>query len=260
MTDYYATLGVPRTATASDIKQAFRRLASQHHPDKGGDTQKFQEIQAAYAVLGDGQKRAEYDNPRAQIHPPGGANFNFDDIFSMFGARFHPEHQQRQHVARLNIWITMYDVAQGGPRTISMSSPHGQSVAEINVPPGIEDGDAVRYARVGPMNSDIVVTFRIKPDTEWLRNGADLTKEIAVSIWDLVLGTKLQATTILNETIEVTVPANTQPGTMLRLRNYGLPVKSLPRRGDMLLKVQSTLPKIISPELLELIRNERANK
>ena len=60
MTDYYATLGVPRTANADEIKQAFRRLASQHHPDKGGDTQKFQAIQEAYATLGDEQKRAEY--------------------------------------------------------------------------------------------------------------------------------------------------------------------------------------------------------
>ena len=67
MTDHYATLGVPRTATADEIKRAFRRLASQHHPDKGGDTQKFQAIQAAYATLGDEQKRAEYDNPRPQF-------------------------------------------------------------------------------------------------------------------------------------------------------------------------------------------------
>jgi curved DNA-binding protein CbpA len=63
MTDHYATLGVAKTATADEIKRAFRKLASQHHPDKGGDTQKFQEIQAAYDTLGDTNKRAAYDNP-----------------------------------------------------------------------------------------------------------------------------------------------------------------------------------------------------
>ena len=88
MTDHYAALGVPRTATADQIKQAFRKLASTHHPDKGGDTKKFQEIQSAYAVLGDAQKRADYDNPRPQFggHPgqgPGG-QFDFNEIFNMF--------------------------------------------------------------------------------------------------------------------------------------------------------------------------------
>ena len=53
MSDHYATLGVPRTATPDEIKRAFRKLASQHHPDKGGNTQKFQDIQAAYDTLGD---------------------------------------------------------------------------------------------------------------------------------------------------------------------------------------------------------------
>jgi len=91
MTDYYAALGVPRTATADEIKKAFRRLASQHHPDKGGDTQKFQAIQQAYATLGDEHKRAEYDNPRPQFSGfqghPGGVNIN--DIFGqMFGQQF----------------------------------------------------------------------------------------------------------------------------------------------------------------------------
>ena len=84
MTDHYATLGVPRTATAADIKQAFRRLASQHHPDKGGDTAKFQAIQAAYATLGDEQKRAEYNNPRPQFGPGPGAGFNFEEFFGVF--------------------------------------------------------------------------------------------------------------------------------------------------------------------------------
>jgi curved DNA-binding protein len=87
MTDYYSTLGVPRTASADEIKRAFRKLASQHHPDKGGDTKKFQEIQAAYDTLGDDRKRAAYNSPQPQM-PAGGfhQNFNFNEIFNMFGA------------------------------------------------------------------------------------------------------------------------------------------------------------------------------
>ena len=71
MKDYYSTLGVPRTANQDDIKRAFRKLASQHHPDKGGDTQRFQEIQEAYAVLSEPAKRQDYDIRL----------YNFDDDF-----------------------------------------------------------------------------------------------------------------------------------------------------------------------------------
>lgn len=265
MTDYYATLGVSRTATASDIKQAFRRLASQHHPDKGGDTKKFQEIQAAYAVLGDEQKRAEYDNPRAQMHGGfggGGPNFNFDDIFSMFGARFgpegfhhHPQSQQRH--TRLQLWISLEDAAQGGPRMISVASPQGQNTVEIVIPAGIEDGDNVRYGGIGPGRSDIMVLFRIRPHERWQRHGRDIYTEISVSIWDLILGTDLTMTTLSGNTVEVTIPANTQPGTQLRVRGYGMPVKQSTERGDMMLRIQARLAPNISEELKEHIRRER---
>jgi molecular chaperone DnaJ len=132
MTDYYAALGVTKTATSDEIKKAFRKLASQHHPDKGGDTQKFQAIQQAYAVLGDEQKRAEYDNPRPQFSGgfhghPGGVNIN--DIFGqMFGQQFAQQHQhpRRGHV-RMTLWISLLDVATGGRRTVSLGTQSGVS-------------------------------------------------------------------------------------------------------------------------------------
>ena len=88
MPDHYAALGVAPTATPDEIKRAFRKLASKNHPDKGGDTKKFQEIQAAYDVLGDAAKRSQYDNPQPQFGGFGGgpnfnANFDFNTIFDM---------------------------------------------------------------------------------------------------------------------------------------------------------------------------------
>ena len=89
MADHYTTLGVDKSATPEDIKKAYRSLASKHHPDKGGDTAKFQEIQTAYATLSDPEKRQQYDNPnpfgtrqdggwqQASGFPPG-----FEDIFA----------------------------------------------------------------------------------------------------------------------------------------------------------------------------------
>lgn len=267
MTDYYAALGVSRTAGAAEIKQAFRKLASQHHPDKGGDTKKFQEIQAAYAVLGDEQKRAEYDNPRAQMPPPGfggsGPNFNFDDIFSMFGARFgpqgfNPHQQQQQSSIRVNLWISIDDVAHGGPRTIGIATGRGQSTVEIVVPPGIDDGDAVRYNGVGPGGTDIIAVFRVQPSTQWQRNGADVSTEIVVPVWDLILGRTQTVVTVNGRTVEVSIPAGTQPNAVLRLRGYGLPKKNaVGQSGDMMLRIQTRLPESIDQDLLDHIRRVR---
>ena len=72
MSDFYTILGVGKTATADEIKRAYRKLASQHHPDKGGDTAKFQQIEEAYRTLGDPEKRAEYDNPQVHVRHGGG--------------------------------------------------------------------------------------------------------------------------------------------------------------------------------------------
>ena len=146
MTDHYQTLGVQKTATADEIKRAFRKLASQHHPDKGGDTAKFQEIQAAYEVLGESAKRAAYDNPRGPEFGGSQANnaFDFGEIFNMFGARFQ-QTQQRSH-ARMTLWIGLLDVATPGPRTVSIGTQTGSHAVEINIPNGIEDGDSVQYA------------------------------------------------------------------------------------------------------------------
>jgi len=258
MTDYYAALGVSRTASAGEIKQAFRRLASQHHPDKGGDTEKFQEIQAAYAVLGDEQKRAEYDNPRSQMHQAGfggGPNFNFNDIFEMFGARFGPEgfHQHHQTRAnRIQLWISLEDVARGGPRMINIAN----HTVEIVIPAGIEDGDNVRYGGIGPNSTDIIALFRVQSNAQWERYGADVTTDVVVSVWDLILGKTLEMTTIGGSVIEIKIAPGTQPGTMLRVKNYGLPRKQSTQRGDMMVRLSARLPEV-PEELKEHIRRVR---
>jgi DnaJ-class molecular chaperone len=164
MTDHYAALGVPRTATAAEIKQAFRKLASQHHPDKGGDTAKFQAIQAAYAVLGDEQKRAEYDNPQPQFGGFGAGHPQFNDIFAqMFGGQFGQQHPRRNHV-RMTLYISLLDVAQGGKKAVAVGTSQGQSTVELDVPLGLNDGDNIQYGGLAPGGQDLVITFRIRPD------------------------------------------------------------------------------------------------
>ena len=262
MKNYYQTLGVDRSASADEIKRAYRKLASQHHPDKGGDKTQFQEIQKAYEVLGDPQSRQAYDNPMmggmgGQTF--GGAPFNFESIFDIFGTRFShggPQfHQPRSH-ARMTLWVTLADVAQGQKRAISVGTSQGTTTAEIEIPLGINDGDSVQYAGVAPGGVDLVVQFRIHPNPAFHRQGLNLITDQLISVWDLILGGELQIRDILGNQLSLTVPARTQPGTTLRLRGRGLPSRH-GVSGDLLVRLLATIPDQIDSELLAMIEQKR---
>ena len=258
MTDYYSTLGVARTASADEIKKAYRKLASQHHPDKGGDTRKFQEIQAAYETLGDEQKRAGYNNPQPQ-QPFGGGpqfnqTFNFNEIFNMFGAKF--QQPQRGH-ARMTLWINIKDVASPGSRTVTMGTQTGTHNIEINIPQGIQDGDNVQFAGLAPGGQDLVITFRIHPDLTWQRNANNVTTEHTASVWKLIGGGTMTMLDIRGNRIELSIPPRTQPGSLLRARGRGLPDRN-GNIGDMLVRIQAEIPVKIPEELLAAIQAESA--
>jgi curved DNA-binding protein len=259
MTDHYAALGVPRTATAAEIKQAFRKLASQHHPDKGGDTGKFQAVQAAYAVLGDEQKRAEYDCPQPQFGGFGGfgGHPQFNDILSqMFGGGgFGQQHPRRNHV-RMTLYVSLQDVAQGGKKAVAVATSQGQSTVEIDVPLGLNDGDNVQYGGIAPGGQDLVITFRIRPDPAWQRDGLDLTTEHSVSVWDLILGAEITVKNVLGHSLTVRVPARCQPSAVLRLRGQGLRDRR-GAQGDQFVKLNARIPATLAPELVEAIEKYR---
>ena len=269
MSDHYTTLGVARNASQDEIKRAFRKLASQHHPDKGGDTARFQQIQAAYDVLGDAVKRQQYDNPGPfnGQNPFGGqqgfsfnfgpGGFNFNDMFDMFGQRhgMNSAHQRRGHV-RMSLWIRLSDVAQGGKRPVALNTPQGSSTVEIEIPLGISDGDSVQYQELAPGGQDLVIQFRIHADPQWQRDGLNLITEMSVSIWDLILGGDITVSDIMGKKMVTTVPARTQPKTMLRLRGQGLKDRS-GAQGDILVKLNARIPDVIAPELLQAIQNHR---
>ena len=265
MTDYYTALGVAKNASQDEIKKAFRKLASLHHPDKGGDTAKFQEIQAAYDTLGDAQKRAEYDNPRPQFGHfgggAGGANFNMNDIFSqMFGAGmgggpFGQPRPQRNHV-RMMLVISLVDAARGGNKTVSVSSSIGTNTLDIEIPRGIDNGDNVQYSGVAPGGMDLVIEFRVQPDSHWRRDGLNLYTDQKVSVWDLVLGAEIEIQNIYGSSLAMRIPAGTQPGTTMRVRAQGIQTKS-GQTGDMMVRIQGEIPKTISPELIAAIEQYR---
>lgn len=266
MKDYYATLGVARNASDDDIKRAYRRLASQHHPDRGGDTAKFQEIQEAYATLSDAERRSAYDNPQPRFGSnfSGGSPFDFNEIFQAFGVNLGAQAGRRAHATpRMQLWLGLRDVIEGGPRVIAVQTDQGASNIEVDVPRGIQDGDTIRYPGLAPGGRDLVISYRLRPDPRWQRDGLNLTADQPVSVWDLVLGAQLEITDPLERRIELTVPPRTQPNSLLRLRGRGLPARNLPGDnprsppGDLLLRMCATIPQDIDPDIISAIQRTR---
>ena len=257
MKDHYATLGVSRSASADEIKRAYRRLASQHHPDKGGDTARFQEIEESYRVLADPESRQQYDNPRPQFNGQFGAQgFNFNDIFSMFAQGGFPNPQARRGHVRMTVWITLRDAAMGGDRTLSLGTTQGVTNVQIEIPVGISDGDNVQYAGLGPGGTDLVVEFRLRPDAEWERQDLNLITNQRVSVFDLMCGTEIKVMDIYGKELATAIPPGTQPGTLLRLRGRGLRNQKS-QQGDAFVRVQAVLPTQIDPEIIAVIEKHR---
>jgi curved DNA-binding protein len=258
MQNPYQTLGVNRDATADDIKQAYRKLASKHHPDRGGDTRAFQEIQIAYDTLSDPQRRAAYDNPGFGGGFRADAPFDFQTIFDIFGTRFqHPgQAQQQRQQARMSLWITLRDVATGGKRTISVGTQQGTHAVEIEVPLGINNGDTVQYSGLGPGGMDLVITYRIHPDARFDRHDLNLHTEHVTDVWTLITGGSATVKDLIGNNLEITVPSRTQPGTTVRLRGRGLKGRS-GNTGDLLVRLQARIPDQIDPELIALIKKNR---
>ena len=258
MNNLYETLGVQRNATPDEIKRAYRKMASQHHPDKGGDKTKFQEIQKAYEILGDEQQRAQYDNPMSRQRGfnsnAHGNQFDFESIFDIFGARFHhPGRQQQKQRAMMSLWITLHDAAIGGQRTVSIGTHQGTQAVEIDIPSGINDGESIQYPGIGPGGIDLIITFRIHTDPKWIRQGLNLHTEHTVSVWDLILGADTPIRDIAGNTIMITIPARTQPGTTMRLRGRGISPKN-GQPGDLMVSIQARIPDNIPADLLAQIR------
>jgi len=262
MTDHYATLGVTKLATHDEIRTAYRKMASVHHPDKeSGNKEKFQEIQAAYGILGDIEKRAQYDNPPSPFsRGPTGFQFNTSSggVNDMFNQMFRQSRQQQQHTpfVRMSLWIQLHDVATGGKRPVAIGGNTGTSTIEIDIPMGINDGDSVQYQGLAPGGGDLVIQFRIHPNATWQRSGLDLITEHNASIWDMILGSDISVKTITGGELTTTMQPNTQPRTVLRLRQHGLK-DSHGRQGDILIRVSPVIPQDIAPEIIAAIKLHR---
>lgn len=241
----YNILGVDKNSTPDDIKSAYRKLASKHHPDRGGDTKKFQEIQAAYDILADPQKRAAYDNPQPRFDPfMGNRSPTFEDFINQF------VNQTRQRVYTVTVFVTLEQIVSGSVDNVSINTPHGQKLIQLQIPKDIDDGSQIRYDGIlqdGPLQ----VLFRVYQHPVFKRYGNDLYLSKEVNIFELITGTSIIINDIFGKQLEINVPAMTKPGSKLRI-----PGRGLGQSGDQYVLIEAKLPDKISPEMLNQIKKE----
>jgi curved DNA-binding protein len=271
--DYYEVLGVPRNASESDIKKAYRKLARQYHPDRNpGDKQaeaRFKEVQEAYDVLNDKTKRAQYDRfgfagPGAAgaggpFHTQGGFEFqgvNPEDLESILGAfggglgdMFGRRARGRTRAARpaeaveAEVSIPFLTAALGG--TVSLRVD-GRDI-DVRVPAGVEEGKKLRLAGQGPGGSDLLVRLKIESHPYFRREGNNVVLEVPISVTEAVLGAKVDVPTLDGTHLTVTVPPGTSSGGRLRLRGKGI------AGGDQYIEIKIVVPKTHDERSRELI-------
>jgi len=286
ITNHYSILGVSEDASVDDVKKAYRKLASKNHPDKGGNTERFQEIQQAYDVLSEPNKRAEYDRIRkfgsantfGRFNQPGGFNFHFgdfdingmDDLFANIHVNRHrPEsHQRKNKDLKITIPVSLEDSLKAHNKVVEVktTTPGSNSkptVIEINVPKGVNNNTTVRYRGLGDdlfaevPRGDLIVSFKlIEHPVYSIINDIDLIRTITLSIVESMTGKDINITTLDGSEIMIHIKPGTQPGTKLRIKGHGLYKENANDRGNLLVQVDICVPSVKIEELESMVTED----
>ncbi|RJR14582.1 molecular chaperone DnaJ [Candidatus Microgenomates bacterium] len=282
--DYYEVLGVSKSASEQELKAAYRKQALQWHPDRNKSKEaeaKFKEINEAYEVLSDPQKKAAYDQYGHSAFQQGGfsgaqgpfggthqqgpftwsystsggqgfdpSDFGFSDPFEIFeqffGGGFGRAQQPRKPVYGLT--IEFMEAVKGVSKEVILQ---GGKPKTIKVPAGVDEGTRIRFDEF-----DVVVSVR--PDRRFKRQGNDLFIEVPVSFADAALGTVIEVPTI-DEPVKLKIKSGVQPGTLMRLRGKGVPSVRGGNRGDQYVELKVTVPTNLNRRQKELLEELREN-
>jgi curved DNA-binding protein len=288
--DYYKILGVERSAGADEIRTAYRKLAMQFHPDRNpGDKQaedRFKEINEAYQVLNDPQKRARYDQLGSAYSnwqqrggstgdfdwsqwfggQPGGARVEYGDVGDLFGQDAFSDFfrtifgglggartttQPRRAAAyQQPISISLDEAYRGTSRAFHSD---GRQLT-VRIPAGVKTGSKVRAAGAAPDGQDLFLVVDVSEDSRFERQGDDLRTSAEVDVFSAALGGEAQVQT-LDGAVTLKIPAGTQPEQVFRLAGRGMPrLKSPKTRGDLFVRLKVRVPRDLNAEQQELLR------
>jgi curved DNA-binding protein len=288
--DYYQALGVPRDAPVEEVKKAYRKLARKYHPDvsKEKDAEaRMKEVNEAYAVLSDPEKRAAYDQvgkgyqPGQDFRPPpdwdSGFEFSgrgmsgaeasdfsdfFSELFGRMGAGRRAAHARGgDHLARISLDVT--DAFTGSTRQVSLRAPKMDSngrvtldtrTLNVKIPKGIREGQIIRLAGQGDPGlgegkpGDLLLEVHFSEHPRYRVDGRDLLVTLPVAPWEAALGAVVPVE-LPDGTLKIRIPAGAQSGRQLRVRGRGIPANP---PGDLLLEIKVVLPDASSPKAREL--------
>lgn len=296
MNSLYETLGVSKNASADEIKKAYRRLARQYHPDinkEKGAEEKFKEINAAYEILSDEKKRAQYDQYGDSMF--GGQSFhdfsrnaggvNLDDILKdLFGGGFGGGSSRG---SRFNGFSSRgFYTGFGGfggfeedlDSTIELSIPFEKAVVggehsfnlqgetiKFKIPHGIKQGEKLRIRNKGKKGhngsrGDLIVIVKLEESEIYQREDDDLYQKVDISLKTALFGGKVTVSTLKENKKEatITIPANSKNGQKIRLKGYGVQNRKNDIYGDMYLVLNVILPstQTLDEQLIEILKEK----
>ena len=295
MPNYYELLGIPRNAEEKDIRQAYRKLARQYHPDVNpGDKsaeEKFKQINEAHSILSDPEKRRKYDKygdqwqyadqldaAEAQARSRGGrtayqwTNFGTEEpkvtietgagsgsgnIFENLFRNLGQDLRQPA-TAEYPVEVTLEEAAEGSTRLMELS---GGRRLEVKIPPGVDNGSRVHIPAGRGREANLYLVITVQPHPIFERKGRNLYRDIEVPLEDAVLGGEIMVPT-LRSRVALTIPPETQNGQRFRLAGQGMPGLNQPlARGDLYVTIKVKLPTDLTPEeraLFQQLKDLRA--
>lgn len=283
--DYYQTLGVKADASEADIRRAFRKLAREHHPDrhkepadKARAEARFKEITAAYDVLSDAEKRAQYDQLRSYASFSGASSrtarpgsgpgsgtpwssfespLGWEDLLATFfggtapggtaprstasGAEA-PDARTRSGEPVATLEVSLEEAYHGTTREVQ--NPRTGARIRVKVPPGVAAGSTIRAG-------EITLAIAIRPDPRFEREGDDLRMDLPISFLEAIDGAEIPVST-LDGSVKMKIPPRTQSGKTFRLKGKGMPRLKGEGRGDLYVKAMIHLPSDIDEQALAL--------
>ena len=289
--DYYTILGLARSASEEDIKKAFRKLAVKYHPDKNPGKkdaeEKFKDINEAYEVLSDPEKRKKYDRfgenwnkiDENQFHQssPGGRQAYYEgdgstyfdeegdigNIFENFFRKAGGNTGGRRRGGKMkgqdllaNLPMTLEEAWSGTARVFDVN---GEKL-RIQLKPGVYDGQVIKLSGKGDRGinggppGDMYITIRVQPHTLYQREGDTIRQRLRIDLFEAVLGCEKEVHTLSGK-LKLKMPAGTQNGKVLRVKGKGMPIYDRPGQfGDLLLEITVQIPENLTEEQKQLFR------
>jgi DnaJ-class molecular chaperone len=278
--DFYEVLGVNKNASKDEIKSAYRKSALKYHPDRNKEAdaeEKFKEINEAYEVLSNDQKKQAYDQYGHTAFDPnsggfgghtytqqngpfnftytqggnaGDSDFDFGgfsnpfDIFEQFfgGGGFSQTRQSRR-LETYKISLSFLEAANGCQKEINIDG----KFKKIKIPTGVDDGQRIKF-------NDFILYIDVLPDKVFKREGNDVFVTVTLSFSQAVLGTDIEVPTLTGESLKVKIKSGTQPNTLIRLRGKGIKSINGYGYGDLYIRLMVEIPTKLNFRQRELIK------